>query len=325
MQLYYQLIEQLDLAAEQLQRDGANYGRFALILADNAIELMVHHKCQNIVMWDEVGPEVVPPRLDAKVRKEAKGTRLRPKVDLCLAESALSKDERDWILICHKYRNTLYHEGIAYESFCHDLAWHYHEVACSLLPRFAGQLWWCSTDRVSDAVQRHTSDEGLRSFDAQGHLAEVVESLGDCRPTQQRSLSEALSSASLDRLESTAASLDFVARDNPNGLGKQQIVVNIQFHHHLRSIDFPKSLTHEDFPAFIEEKRKNWAPEYRQNPLPAWLRRARTLKEAASEIRALRRFDRLLRDSRHFERLVNDAAVSLDAYISEQIDLARGK
>lgn len=54
MRYIYTCIEQLDLAAHQLAHvDNASYGRFALILTDNVVELLLHRFCSDEVLSDQ--------------------------------------------------------------------------------------------------------------------------------------------------------------------------------------------------------------------------------------------------------------------------------
>ena len=118
MDRIYAVIEQLDVARELLADAEPLTGRLALILVDNAIELILHGSCENEIRVDQLGDGlrlVLPAKYDQKARKAALGQRFDAKLKFCRELGMLTESEARTVVITHSYRNELYHSGIRYD------------------------------------------------------------------------------------------------------------------------------------------------------------------------------------------------------------------
>ena len=66
MQFMADVIDQLDLAIDQLAINERNFDRFALMLVDNVIELTLHGHAQNISHENELRHKLEEPKHDPK-------------------------------------------------------------------------------------------------------------------------------------------------------------------------------------------------------------------------------------------------------------------
>src|SRR5437899_7421292 len=81
MQHILSYVEQLDLAAQQLKHvDDPAYGRFALILTDNLIELMLHKRCKDEMWMENLWVKIGKPKYTKKEREDVLGRYFAPKV-----------------------------------------------------------------------------------------------------------------------------------------------------------------------------------------------------------------------------------------------------
>src|SRR4051812_20261188 len=99
-------IEQLDLAAKQLGVCIPSYDRFALILTDNVVELLLHIRCQEEFRFDQVKWKLTR-KYSADERKKVLGHYFVPKVRFCVKLGVISQAEADFITHSHEFRNEL--------------------------------------------------------------------------------------------------------------------------------------------------------------------------------------------------------------------------
>ena len=102
MRNIYPCIEQLDLAATQLRvTDNASYARFALILTDNIVELMMHKQCEVEFILDESWAPILPEKQKYKpgLKRRVLGHHFEEKPKFLAKLGKISKDEMDFILV----------------------------------------------------------------------------------------------------------------------------------------------------------------------------------------------------------------------------------
>src|ERR687895_539386 len=99
-------------AAQQLEHvNDPAYRRFALILTDNLIELILHKQCQDEMWKEDLWLKMGEPRYTTKEREEVLGGYFAPKVKFVKKLGLINQSEQGFILICHDYPNELYHTG----------------------------------------------------------------------------------------------------------------------------------------------------------------------------------------------------------------------
>lgn len=332
MKYIFSVVEQLDLAAQQLHEDGPAYARFALLLVDNMVELMIHRECQWAIAGDEFALKAGRPRFDAKSRARALGHHVDEKIKFCRDLGVISLDEFDFIHSAHGYRNELYHVGIRHDGLIYPLAWQYHTLACELFAKLKVRAYtWESRKSVrSDAVCAHWP-EGARALFDEGAFSSASKSLIAAKPPLAPSFEKQLSRFALQAVEGVDSSLDFLVEDNMSGMGEEEVLTEVQFYAFIRSEDGEAALGFDGEPSFedyhrrVAQVRESWRPKYTSRPTPRWSKRATALAGASSPVDALRRFVGLRDEMAPFRRMVGAAASALDQEIQHRIDEARGK
>ncbi|MGA2224127.1 MAG: hypothetical protein ABSH41_06780 [Syntrophobacteraceae bacterium] len=324
----YTCIEQLDLASRQLEERSASYGRFALILVDNVVELIIHRVCAHETMYDDIWVKLGKPRLTPTQRSDVAGRRFDRKVKFCRSAEKLTSDQTDAILICHKYRNELYHSGLKYDDIVWDLSWYYYGVATDLLAEVYPERSWYSGAHVTAAVEKHAGKGGQNVLSG---MADIAKSLESSRPERHRALPEALSASAQFRLQETEDSLEFLVKNDPQSRSEEIAIHELQFYDYIRSHEplikqiWDKVKTPKQQRAAMQFVREIWTPKYKTSPLPAFARSAKEISQHKTDLDSLRAFERFQYDFAYFSRIVEDAAIALDMYIQEQIDIRRGK
>jgi hypothetical protein len=116
------VLEQLDLALEQLSKGDIHYARFGLMLTDNAVELVLHQlaqdKSKDLKLYAWKREEYT----HQKALDKALGRNFDAKVKFARIEGGLSEEAAQTITIMHGYRNEVYHVGLKHESILPALA-----------------------------------------------------------------------------------------------------------------------------------------------------------------------------------------------------------
>jgi hypothetical protein len=324
----YTCIEQLDLAAQQLDKRNPSYARFAIILIDNVIELITHSICSDEITNDDLWIRLGDPKLSSKQRQDALGQRFDRKIAFCRSRNRISNDEAEAIHICHRYRNELYHAGLKYKNVVWDIADFYYQVAVSVLEKRYSPRYWSSASVISPAVERHA---GMKGKLIAPEMKAVAESLRSIKPATEYSLRESLSEAALERIEETQSALDFLVSDGTEHHDEKQTLRGVQFENWMRSDDSlvlavrdrlkrPDQLVAAR--TFLEMV---WTPKYSDTPLPAFEKQAKSIHTQKSELDGLKSFERFRSEFSFISELLEEAASSLDNYIQMEIDRLRGK
>jgi hypothetical protein len=324
----YTCIEQLDLAAHQLNERNPSYARFALILTDNVVELIIHRVCSHELSYDDMWVKLGKPRFTPEQRSDALGQRLDKKVKLCKTLGKISSDQSDAIQICHKYRNELYHAGLRYNDIIWDIAWFYHDIAIALLETVFPDHSWYSGATVTSAVEKHAGKGGKKVL---SEMHEVAASLRQTKPTRHSTLPATLSKSAVKRTDETVESLEFLVADDPQNRPEAETIEDLQFYDYIRSEEplvkeiWGKVKNQKQRVAAVNFIREVWKPKHASNPLPTYHEQAKKIAKKRKELDALKEFERFKSEFAYFSGLVEEAAIALDHHIQHQIDVARGK
>lgn len=275
-------------------------------------------------MWVKLGK----PKFTSKQRSDALGQRFDRKVKFCKTIGKLSSHQSEIIHICHRYRNELYHAGLKYNDIVWDIAWFYHDLAIELLASVYPDHSWYSGATVTEAVEKHAGEGGRKVLMEMGAVAN---SLRNSKPKQATSLQEALSSSALSRVEETTDALKFLVTDDPQRRTEENTIYELQFYDYIQSDEqlvkaiWNKVKSFEQREAALSFIKKVWEPKYSCNPLPHFERSAKKISQQKTELGALKSFERFKKEFSYFFGIVEEAAIALDGYIQQQIDIARGK
>jgi hypothetical protein len=324
----YTCIEQLDLAADQLRRGSPSYARFALILTDNVVELIIHRVCSNLILYDDMWVKLGEPKYSSKQRENALGQRFERKARFLVSASMISADQADFVVICHKYRNELYHAGLHHDDIVLDIAWHYHDFAISLFEKVNPNNSWYSGAEVTEAVARHAGSNGTAVI---SDIASVANSLRIYRPAKKRPLTEALSCSAVRHVDELIGKIEFLVDNDPQRRTEDEILYDLQFFDYLHSDDsvaktvWGKVKTLRQRDAAIVFLQETWQAKYKAIPLPSFRAQAEKVASLKTDIFTLRAFEKFKNDIAYFGRIVDEAHIALDGYIQNQIDAAREK
>jgi hypothetical protein len=325
------IVEQLDRAATELATDHPINNRLALILVDNAVELIVHRHAVDEVREDLHRP---PPhaKYPHKLRVEARGRYIGPKLQLARRSGVLNEIEDRFIDVCHQYRNQLYHVGIGHTGVIRALAGEYYRFACDLFGHVAPSgVTHASDDRYTEVGQRYVDTlkaAGTHYPDAKAFAELLKQNLPDTP-----ALPETLWNDAETRIDEIAADFDFLVKDNPAGNDAAEVLRTVQFsaefERRLVGAGIEGPLYNPDQETRVRNVRKemeaNWKPRHSSVPLEKWRARAEKVSAMHDPMVALHEYEQLRSDMAPLETTILDAAAGLDSHIQSQIDWARGK
>ena len=323
------VVEQLDRALAELRVDHPINNRLALILVDNATELVLHRRCT-----DHVDGDHFLRRLSPRQRVLARGQFLDGKLKVLDALGDITKQEREFIGIAHHYRNELYHVGLKHDTIVRPIAGCYFNLCCDLFERLK-PAWTAtsSTDSFGEVLSRYLPEDTASASYTIVDNAVFTKKLRAQLPNSIEPLPESLASSARHAIGEITRSLDFVVSDNPGGHEFAAVLRNIQWH-----IDLMRALEREGVegtwmdPGYLEEVQRvrsliepTWRQRHTTVPASKWLKRADTIEREPDDLNAMTLFQSVRKDMEYLEDAITIAAIELDKWIQFQIDQARGK
>lgn len=327
------IVEQLDRAVTELAVDHPLNARIALILIDNAAELIIHRRCESIVRSDR---KRGTPTLTAAKRRSILGHYFAEKIKFLEKTSDLSAEERHFIGELHSHRNKLYHVGLENDDIIRALATAYFRLACDLLVRLDNRtLGWPKNLVIAASLHRYFPEaaQGRRfpGFDT-GHVAKE---LLNRVPTDAPGLPAALSQhsvAAVDRLEAMFESikLGLDRKSDPDDTFRQlqhdmdfQVIVRERMRQAGKEDEFFIPFGHPALKELAEQIMPDWKPRYRSRPFAKWLSRAKVIASCADDLSAVRKFTDLRAEMAYLVEAVEDAAETFWGWVQQQEDTAQ--
>ena len=354
------IVEQLDRAATELATDHPINNRLALILIDNATELMLHRQClghlrrdrwdtqslrlmetiakskpfiETVGFPDDFGKKVMTP----KQRNMAKGRSFDGKLKVLERMEDITPHERRFIAIAHDYRNELYHLGLKHDNIIRSIAGHYFLLCCELFVRLKEVGLWVvvfsSEDKYTDIAKHYLPlRDGQLDFMAVDHGV-LADKLRYNLPDDIRELPTILADSGHEAIEEVSDSFDFLVYNNSRGLDAPAMLELAQWDQDLACAleqkDVDDLLTGTQYRETYTEVRdsltENWKPQHSFIPSEKWLSRASAIEIEPDPLVAMDLYQLLRNDMRYLEEAIQSEAEELDRWIQDEIDRIRGK
>jgi hypothetical protein len=328
------IVEQLDRAATELAVDHPLNARLALILIDNAAELIIHRRCENLVRADR---RSVAPKLTVADRRSILGHHFKEKIKFLEKMTGISDEERHFIAELHAHRNRLYHVGLCDDDIIRPLAVSYFRLTCILLDRFDNKsLGWPKDLVIADTIHRYFPDAArghpFPSYDAGRVSKLLLERIPEDAPPLPTALA-AHSEALVEQMEAKFESIKL-------GLDKKSTASDT-FLRLQRRADFEKLARerirkngkedqfqfipygHPVMNKFAEEMMPRWKPRYTSPPFSKWLLRARAIAQESDPLSANRKFTDLHSEMEYLAHAIDAAHEEFWGWVQQQEDAAQ--
>lgn len=326
------IVEQLDRAATELAVNHPLNARMALILVDNAAELIIHRRCESLVRSDRKNGV---PKLTAANRRSILGHYFGEKIKFLEEMTAISDGERHFINELHTHRNTLYHVGLRNDDIIRPLAVAYFQLTCDLLHRLDNRtLGWPRQLVIASSLHQYFPDAAVGRRFPGYDSGRVSRLLLDRTPKDPPSLPTALAAHSqafveqleakfesiklgLDRKSTTtetfrqlqhAADFQKIVRERMRKNGKEDLFV--PFGHPVMN----------DLAARLMPK---WKPRYTSPPFAKWRVRAEAIAKVSDPLSAIRKFTDLRGEMEYLAEAIDDANEEFWGWVQQQEDAAQ--
>lgn len=325
------VVEQLDRAARELETDHPINNRLALILVDNATELILHRQCTDYLTMDDLLPTLRP-----KQRRMAKGESLVEKLRFLEKMNDLTSAERQFIRIAHQYRNDLYHIGLKHDDIIRAISGCYFLLCCLLFARLGPFPYSCSKSSVdiyTDVAKRYLPICNGRIKTLSVELEALAEKLCGAIPDGIPILSEALAKSARRSIKEVEESFEFAIRNFPCDVSADETLQMAQW-----QLDLTRALEEEDVSGlWIEENYRNnvtrvanalevtWKQRHTSLPTEKWMHRAGAVEREADPFIAMKLYQSLRDDMSYLEESIFAIEAKVDLEIQQAIDWARGK
>ncbi|HEY9224543.1 MAG TPA: hypothetical protein VIP27_10390 [Variovorax sp.] len=328
-QFFADQIDQLDLAIDQLAIRDRNFDRFALMLVDNVVELVLHQHAKDKIMMGRAFAANKKPKPEWKTAVAATGQGFDAKVRYARETAMISAAAADSIQYLHSFRNSAYHQGSRHESILHSLAVFYFRLACAVLSAYKPVFYaMYSGDKVSHRAVKYLGKPGLLGqkdafVRASGRLSEVAEALGE-------NLIDDLQADMLSTIEQIDDWLDFISKNDPDRPSRDKAVRQCQAWPFAWTDDakaFAKAngCKASNVGEYVEWLGHNFNWQVKTDPIASWKKRHRSLEKEKNTDTALKKYCDFMTQTEAFREALDEGVQQLHGYIQEQIDRGRGK
>ena len=316
-------VEQLDLAARQLAENNVIADRLALILVDNAVELLVYSRAKYALDWD-ASLFLTQRKYFPQKRATVLGKNFCPKVQFIKSLKEMDEDEAEFCTQAHEFRNEAYHVGIRHEEVIREIAGHYFSLACDMLVRLRPRS--CEIKQLPQVLKKHLKRPNADLL-SEETVREITSSLLKMCPELNYSLPERMSLSAQGKIQQMRDGLDELALRRHGKHSVADVIYELQFWHELY-LDIPEGdnalVVNE---AELERKRvemsKNWRPKVSEVALARWENRAKELSKEALPGRCLQKYSKILEDTEEFDELVGSAWIEMEQFEDALLDTWR--
>ena len=354
------IVEQLDRAATELATDHPINNRLALILIDNATELILHRQCTDRLAWDSwtsrisearqavdkeasledqagVSRESDEPIMTPRQRTKAGGEYWDDMLKVLKDMGDLTSEERRFLKIVHGYRNELYHLGLSRDDIIRAIAVHYFLLCCDFFVRLGNMrpfLHTISSGETYTEVAKRYLPMSEGRLDYSNIPKEVLaEKLLYALPHGMPNLAETLAYSARKSVGAIVENLEFSVQNNPFGFDAERMLEVAQFQRDLNE-EFERQASdgqgvdpnrRKGYFQLEKELKATWKQRHSSLPNEKWMTRAAAVEKQADHLIAMDLYQMLRKDMLYLEEAIQSAAEDLDRWIQEQIDLVRGK
>jgi hypothetical protein len=329
IQFMANIVEQLDLALDQLAVCDRNFDRFALMLVDNVVELALHSHAEDIARRNDLWGHISEHKYDPKTVAKALGKYFAPKVKLARNVGLVADNLADSILYLHGFRNTSYHRGIGHDGILHSLTIFYFQNTCRLLGAYSPGLW-CSHSRDTIPYRARKYLGSVRLFHHEETFDAAWIRLSEVADVMPFDLTDELFLDMKKTIESADGSIQFLVDESHISTTRKQAVIHSQSWPFAFSDKGKIFAAKNGCPELNPQAYHQWIAEnYRwpvpDDPIPGWEKRLQSLQTEDDPHLALKKYCDFMKQTDSIRSDINNNAAQLDAHIQHLIDVARGK
>lgn len=326
------ILEQLDVALEHVQKRDVHNARFALMLTDNVVELVLHQiskdRAGQLKMYAYQREEYPHTEALEKALKRSFHT----KIKFAKLETSLTEEVAQTLSIIHDYRNEVYHVGLEHEEILSELAAFHFDVTCRFVERFEPyNMYWGSNMKLPSRSQKYFTSDGFMPGGID-HFKAGCKTLRDACGHDPAAFVECLA----DHMDSIVALQDSCLDIVAGGVyanqkrTRNQAIIETQAWSMIFREEGRKFAADNGFAGGNPLVFRKWIVEhypwkYRSDPIEIWRGRAETLRGEKNPHSALNRYHSFMEETAQIREDLYESAAAAEREIDAAIDRARGK
>ena len=332
MERLYRTVVQLEEARKLIQQGDVAHLRLALILLDNAVEVMMHRVIEGKMMYSDMYERMLenfpsdPPDAKGKEIRQELATHVVPRkrqkeIRRLFGEKIkfLSENHDKIPVPCaralkhlHDYRNETQHRDEVRSESINAATLVYFDIAADFLTRLqpgttvsiGGENYdWLKKYGIQN---KHVPSDETRS--------RIAEGLRDGLPLDIAGIRTALATHLMSRIEAMENQLSFIEESLPPLVSAETPLKVVQFWHQTPT---PVNSSLEDLHAFI--------PTHGANAFEQWRAATEALNAIEDKLDMFDRFATIEDEFEPLEKIIDDTVSDIDRQIQHEIDVMRGK
>ncbi|MGD8453648.1 MAG: hypothetical protein PVJ57_17685 [Phycisphaerae bacterium] len=318
-------LEQLELAAELLDRKTPTAARLALILIDNvmegiAVRIIKHKFAVDAYVGRAVGFKY-PPRTRKRITSD-----FDSKVSFLAVTDAgvVDREAAEAAKRIHSFRNESYHHVRYHEDVIEHVARKYFEYACRVCSRSHGNVM-VDMSCNEPLFARHGFTDASQYPDGANS---ILACLAKGRSCEHNDLAQALAGNLSRRIGETIGQVDSLAKE-PYGLPVEDTLRHIQFYANDRT---ERQVEADDRTTeWFQRRTREWEdelaayqPHVKYTTLGKWCQSARALKNERQTSVLLAKYRNIDDQFTPIEDVVSDAVAAHEAYVDNEVNRMRG-
>jgi hypothetical protein len=333
MERLHRTVVQLEEAKRFIQCGDIAHLRLALILLDNAVEVMMHHVIEDALRHSEAYERMLQTFPDGPL--DAQGEELRRSIASNVVPAKQQKQIRRYfgkkvaflsedhtfiprpsaraLRHLHTYRNETQHSDHVRPESISPAVLVLFDIATDLLARLTpGATSWTSETDFSWLRNYRMRNPFDKAGDMRGRIAAQLR-LG--LPLDDTEIRTALAAHLTDRLDAMENGLGFISGGLTIGPDEARVLKALQVQHAHPGLD----------PAAQNSQLQTFAAPYDHDSFKRWRGAIEKLNVTDNKLQMFDRFATIEDEFEPLEGMIDDAVSAIDAQIQMEIDLARGK
>jgi len=294
----------MDLSLDHLAEKDHSSDRFALMLVDNVIELVLHQYARDRLYENGFRKADSQTEINKSLTIAPRNQSFQDRVKFGKMNGFLNAEEASTINYLHRFRNTAVHIGKRHQSILHSLALFYYRSACSILARYRPFFIGSSNlDKIPYRAMKHLGRTGQspprRSFkETWERLLYAAERMGD----------ELISDLSND-MQRTVIMIDsqiqFLVVGSSRKRSREEVIIDCQ----------------KWYMTFFGKTRQQI--KEKTDPIVSWHKQLSSLRSEKNPHVALKKYCGFMKKTEELRESISEAAYCFGADVENQVDDAR--
>lgn len=324
------IVDQIDQCRKFIQSDEISYLRMALILLDNASEILMYRKVMDEFVYEDFGKplhkhaellknelaEFNLPALTPEPKRK-KIIRFYDEKTFFLSEnrSFLNPITAKVLRILHRYRNESFHRDVVRRETIRPLVILFFEIICDLLVELTPSSYSISSEDNWETFCKRYNIKSANHLFGQEFLEIIRNNFKDEIKVSLPDFHEILANHLFSRFEEAFEQIEFIRVDGQRIDSQEETLKRVQLFQSDRKVDFSN----------YKKEIVNYQPEFTLLNFENWKKSIDGFKNCIDRHSLFSAFADIEEDFEKIENQINEEALKLELGIQLEIDRSRGK